>query len=222
MNRSTSKKCQKYFLLESFKFLQNKRTIRKRLELKLDETKNTNRKCSLMSGEYDYLFKIIVLGDGAVGKTSLTVRFAHGYFKEDYKMTIGVDFAVKTVSVGTNNGPRTAKLQIWDTGGQERFSYIRPLYYRGAMGALLVYDVTKRESFEHLDNWLEEVGRHCPSIPMIMVGNKTDMPGRAVSLEDALGYAINRNMVYFETSAKEGTNVESAFGDLTRILIDYT
>lgn len=175
-----------------------------------------------LSGEYDYLFKIIVLGDGAVGKTSLTLRFSQGYFKEDYKMTIGVDFAVKTLRIDTNNGPRTAKLQIWDTGGQERFSYIRPLYYRGAMGALLVYDVTKRETFEHLENWLAEVSKHCPSIPMVMVGNKTDMPGRAVSLEDALEFAINHNMVYFETSAKQGTNVESAFGDLTRILIDYT
>jgi small GTP-binding protein len=174
-----------------------------------------------MSGEYDYLFKIIVIGDGAVGKTSLTVRFSQGYFKEDYKMTIGVDFAVKTVNIDTNNGAKTAKLQIWDTGGQERFSYIRPLYYRGAMGALLVYDVTKRETFEHLENWLTEVSKHCPSIPMVMVGNKTDMPGRAVSLEDALEFAIQRNMVYFETSAKEGTNVESAFSDLTRILIDY-
>nr|MDO8075923.1 GTP-binding protein [Candidatus Freyarchaeota archaeon] len=174
-----------------------------------------------MSGEYDYLFKIIVIGDGAVGKTSLTIRFAHGYFKEDYKMTIGVDFAVKTVTVDTRGGVRVAKLQIWDTGGQERFSYIRPLYYRGAMGGLLVFDVTKRESFEHLDGWLEEVGRHCSSIPMIMVGNKTDMPGRAVSVEEALEFAINRNMLYFETSAKEGTNVESAFGDLTRIMIDY-
>ncbi|MBN2150365.1 MAG: GTP-binding protein, partial [Candidatus Lokiarchaeota archaeon] len=103
--------------------------------------------------EYDFLFKCIVLGDGGAGKTALTVRFSQGYFQESYKMTVGVDFSVKLLEVA---GKR-AKLQIWDTGGQERFSFVRPLYYRGAMGALLVFDVTNRESFDHLANWVEEL-----------------------------------------------------------------
>ncbi len=101
--------------------------------------------------EYDYLFKVIVLGDGGAGKTALTVRFAQGYFQESYKMTVGVDFSVKLIQVGD----KRTKLQVWDTGGQERFSFVRPLYYKGAMGALLVFDVSNRESFDHLTNWME-------------------------------------------------------------------
>ena len=86
-----------------------------------------------MAEEYDYLFKSIVVGDGGVGKTALTLRFSKGFFTEDYKMTIGVDFHVKTIAIDTDQGPLRAKLQIWDTGGQERFSSIRPMYYRGSL-----------------------------------------------------------------------------------------
>ena len=100
-----------------------------------------------MAEEYDYLFKSIVVGDGGVGKTALTLRFSKGFFTEDYKMTIGVDFHVKTISIDSNEGPIRAKLQIWDTGGQERFSSIRPMYYRGSLGALFfLHAVSKQKA----------------------------------------------------------------------------
>ncbi|MHA1479081.1 MAG: GTP-binding protein, partial [Promethearchaeota archaeon] len=107
--------------------------------------------------EYDYLFKSIVVGDGGVGKTALTLRFSKGFFTEDYKMTIGVDFHVKTITIETFEGPIKCKLQLWDTGGQERFSSIRPMYYRGSLGTILVFDLTNAASFEHLPQWIEEV-----------------------------------------------------------------
>ncbi|MFX1501332.1 MAG: GTP-binding protein, partial [Promethearchaeota archaeon] len=129
-----------------------------------------------MAEEYDYLFKSIVVGDGGVGKTALTLRFSKGFFTEDYKMTIGVDFHVKTINIDALEGPIRAKLQIWDTGGQERFSSIRPMYYRGSLGALLIFDLTNASSFDHLPQWIEEVRANVKTeIPLLLVGNKSDL-----------------------------------------------
>ena len=128
--------------------------------------------------EYDYLFKVIVVGDGAVGKTAITIRFAEGRFEEHYKMTIGVDFAIKLIQVAGYK----VKLQVWDTGGQERFSYIRPLYYKGAMAALAIFDLTNRESYDNLPKWFQEVADNCGAIPLMLVGNKVDLPRSAGNL----------------------------------------
>lgn len=161
--------------------------------------------------EYDFLFKIIVLGDGGCGKTALTVRFSQGYFQESYKMTVGVDFSVKLLEAAG----RKAKLQIWDTGGQERFSFVRPLYYRGAMGALLVFDVTNRESFDHLPNWIEELESNAGKVPFVLVGNKIDLD-RVVSSEEAWDFCKQFNIpYYYETSAKTGEAVGDCFHGLT-------
>ena len=168
-----------------------------------------------ISQEYDYLFKCIAVGDGGCGKTALTVRFAHGFFQEQYKMTIGVEFAVKLIEIA---GYKT-KLQIWDTGGQERFSYVRPLYYRGAMGALLVFDLTNRESFEHLANWIDEVRSNIGEIPMVLVGNKSDLPGREVPRAECEGFSKKFNMYYLESSAKTGDGVTDCFGVLAAMMI---
>ncbi|MBD3226901.1 MAG: GTP-binding protein [Candidatus Lokiarchaeota archaeon] len=168
-----------------------------------------------LSGEYDYLFKIIVTGDGAVGKTAITVRFSQGKFDSDYKMTIGVDFAIKMIDIDG----KKIKLQIWDTGGQERFSYIRPLYYKGAMGNALIFDLTNRASFEHLDKWYNEVLSNCGEIPMILVGNKADLADRAVSKNEAQDWAASHGLQYYETSAKTGENVGDVFSDLANILV---
>ena len=110
-----------------------------------------------MSEDYNYLFKNIVVGDGGCGKTAIATRFSQGYFLEQYKLTIGVEFFVKTITI--KDGIKV-KLQIWDTGGQERFQYVRPLYYRGAMGAILLFDLTNRESFDHIPRWMEEVKKN--------------------------------------------------------------
>ncbi|MHA1263725.1 MAG: GTP-binding protein [Candidatus Helarchaeota archaeon] len=165
--------------------------------------------------DYDYLFKVIVVGDGAVGKTALTIRFAEGRFQDHYKMTIGVDFAIKMVEIG---GKRV-KLQIWDTGGQERFSYIRPLYYKGAMGVVYVFDITNRASFEHLPKWHKEVSDYCGNIPALLVANKCDLPDKAVTPSEAQGMATQLGGPFYEASAKTGDNVDDLFTQLGRILI---
>ncbi|MHA1301409.1 MAG: GTP-binding protein [Candidatus Helarchaeota archaeon] len=165
--------------------------------------------------EYDYLFKVIVVGDGAVGKTAITIRFAEGRFEEHYKMTIGVDFAIKLIEISGYK----VKLQVWDTGGQERFSYIRPLYYKGAMAALAIFDLTNRESFENLPKWFQEVAENCGAIPLMLVGNKSDLPDRAVESAEARDLATKLGVEYFEASAKSGDNINSLFRRLGEILL---
>ena len=165
--------------------------------------------------DYDYLFKVIVVGDGAVGKTALTIRFAEGRFQDHYKMTIGVDFAIKMVSIGQ----KRVKLQIWDTGGQERFSYIRPLYYKGAMGVVYVFDITNRSSYDHLSKWYKEVSDYCGNVPALLVANKCDLPDKAVTSPEAEQMAASLNGPYYEASAKTGDNVDDLFTSLARILI---
>ncbi|MFX0083183.1 MAG: GTP-binding protein [Candidatus Hodarchaeota archaeon] len=174
-----------------------------------------------MEEEYDYLFKSIVVGDGGVGKTALTLRFSKGFFTEDYKMTIGVDFHVKTINIDSNQGPIRAKLQIWDTGGQERFSSIRPMYYRGSLGALLIFDLTNSASFEHLPQWIEEVRTNVKTeIPLLLVGNKSDLVDqRAVSLSEINNFTRDFNLYYMETSAKTGEGVGDCFYILACLMI---
>ncbi|MFX1494722.1 MAG: GTP-binding protein [Promethearchaeota archaeon] len=174
-----------------------------------------------MAEEYDYLFKSIVVGDGGVGKTALTLRFSKGFFTEDYKMTIGVDFHVKTISIDTLEGTIKCKLQLWDTGGQERFSSIRPMYYRGSLGAVLVFDLTNYASFEHLPQWIEEIRANIKSeIPLLLVGNKNDLTDqRTVSIEEINNFTRDFNLYYMETSAKTGDGVGDCFYILACLMI---
>jgi len=177
-----------------------------------------------MSEEYDYLFKSIVVGDGGVGKTALTLRFSKDFFTEDYKMTIGVDFHVKTITINGIDGPIRAKLQLWDTGGQERFSSIRPMYYRGSLGAVLVFDLTNAASFEHLPQWIEEVRANLKGeIPLLLVGNKSDLLDyREVSLAEINNFTRDFNLYYMETSAKTGDGVGDCFYILACLMIGQT
>jgi len=174
-----------------------------------------------MVEEYDYLFKTIVVGDGGVGKTALTIRFSKDFFTEDYKMTIGVDFHVKTITIDSSEGDLRCKLQIWDTGGQERFSSIRPMYYRGSLGALVIYDLTNYESFEHLPQWIEEIRANIKNeIPLLLVGNKSDLTEqRAVSMEEINDFTKKFNLHYMETSAKTGDGVGDCFHILACLMI---
>ena len=174
-----------------------------------------------MSDQYDYLFKVVVVGDGGVGKTALTLRFSRDFFDESYKMTIGVDFHVKTIEVETNEGPIRAKLQLWDTGGQERFSSIRPMYYRGSLGAVLVFDLTNPTSFEHLPKWIEEIRANVKAdIPILLVGNKSDLVNeRAVFLDEINEFTRIFNLYYMETSAKTGEGVGDCFYILACLMI---
>ncbi|KAJ9174452.1 hypothetical protein P3X46_013093 [Hevea brasiliensis] len=157
----------------------------------------------------DYVFKIVLIGDSAVGKSQLLARFARNEFSLDSKATIGVEFQTKTIVIDH----KTIKAQIWDTAGQERYRAVTSAYYRGAVGAMLVYDISKRQSFDHIAKWLEELREHADSNTIIMlVGNKSDLETlRAVPTEDAKEFAQKENLFFMETSALESTNVESAF-----------
>lgn len=159
--------------------------------------------------EYDYLFKIVLIGDSGVGKSNLLSRFTRNEFNLESKSTIGVEFATKSIQAEG----KTIKAQIWDTAGQERYRAITSAYYRGAVGALLVYDITKHVSFENVERWLKELRDHADANTVIMlVGNKSDLRHlRAVSTEEAMAFAEKNNLAFIETSALEATGVDTAF-----------
>eukprot|EP00011_Vannellida_sp_DIVA3-517-6-12_P005807 CAMPEP_0114611728 /NCGR_PEP_ID=MMETSP0168-20121206/4264_1 /TAXON_ID=95228 ORGANISM="Vannella sp., Strain DIVA3 517/6/12" /NCGR_SAMPLE_ID=MMETSP0168 /ASSEMBLY_ACC=CAM_ASM_000044 /LENGTH=245 /DNA_ID=CAMNT_0001822707 /DNA_START=39 /DNA_END=777 /DNA_ORIENTATION=- len=159
--------------------------------------------------EYDYLFKVVLIGDSGVGKSNLLSRFTRNEFNLESKSTIGVEFATRSIQVDS----KTVKAQIWDTAGQERYRAITSAYYRGAVGALLVYDISKQVTFENVERWLNELRDHADSnIVIMLVGNKSDLRHlRAVSTEEAAQFAEKHNLSFIETSALESTNVEEAF-----------
>ncbi|CAM8892870.1 unnamed protein product [Rhodiola kirilowii] len=162
--------------------------------------------------KYDYLFKIVLIGDSGVGKSNILSRFTGNEFCLDSKSTIGVEFATRTLQVEG----KTVKAQIWDTAGQERYRAITSAYYRGAVGAVLVYDITKRQTFDNIQRWLRELRGHADANLVIMLaGNKSDLSHlRAVNSEDAQQMGERENLSFIETSALEATNVENAFQTL--------
>lgn len=158
---------------------------------------------------YSYLFKYIIIGDTGVGKSCLLLQFTDKRFQPVHDLTIGVEFGARMINI--ENKP--IKLQIWDTAGQESFRSITRSYYRGAAGALLVYDITRRETFNHLTRWLEEARQNSHQNMVIMlIGNKSDLEHRRqVSREEGEAFAEENNLVFLETSAKTAANVEAAF-----------
>ncbi|KAG5561791.1 hypothetical protein RHGRI_004737 [Rhododendron griersonianum] len=166
--------------------------------------------------DYDYLFKVVLIGDSGVGKSNLLSRFTRNEFSVESKSTIGVEFATRSIHVDD----KIVKAQIWDTAGQERYRAITSAYYRGAVGALLVYDVTRHVTFENVERWLKELRAHTDTnIVIMLVGNKADLRHlRAVSTEDARAFSERENNYFMETSALEALNVDSAFTEvLTQI-----
>ncbi|KAJ6803046.1 ras-related protein RIC1 [Iris pallida] len=162
-----------------------------------------------MNPEYDYLFKLLLIGDSGVGKSCLLLRFADDSYLESYISTIGVDFKIRTVE----QDEKTIKLQIWDTAGQERFRTITSSYYRGAHGIIVVYDVTDQESFNNIRQWLNEIDRYASdNVNKLLVGNKCDLTDkRVVSYETGKAFADEIGIPFLETSAKSAANVEQAF-----------
>eukprot|EP00697_Spironema_sp_BW2_P004508 gnl/Spiro4/16129_TR8670_c0_g1_i1.p1 gnl/Spiro4/16129_TR8670_c0_g1~~gnl/Spiro4/16129_TR8670_c0_g1_i1.p1 ORF type:complete len:220 (+),score=18.18 gnl/Spiro4/16129_TR8670_c0_g1_i1:182-841(+) len=162
--------------------------------------------------DYEFLFKLILAGDTCVGKSQLFSRFTRDEFANWSRPTIGVDLAFATRSMSEADGA-TIKAQIWDTAGQERFRAVTNTYYRGALGALVVYDVTNLTSFQHLDRWITELREHAEhGVVLIVVANKIDLyDSRLVSTEMGREYADKQGVMYIETSALEGTGVEQAF-----------
>ena len=160
---------------------------------------------------FDYLLKYIIIGDAAVGKSNLLLRYAHGQFKEEYQLTIGVEFGAKNIKIDN----KSFRIQIWDTAGQENFRSITRAYYKNSCCALVVYDISNRESFDHISNWIEDCKNQSPkTIFMCLVGNKCDLnEKRQVSIEEGREFAEKNNILFFETSAKDGINVEEIFSN---------
>ena len=172
-----------------------------------------------MNSEYDYLFKLLLIGDSGVGKSCLLLRFADDTYTESYISTIGVDFKIRTIELDG----KTIKLQIWDTAGQERFRTITSSYYRGAHGIIVVFDVTDQESFNNVKQWLHEIDRYaCANVKKLLVGNKCDLASkRAVPTEQAAAFAEGLGVKFLETSAKSAINVEKAFATLAREIASF-
>ncbi|XP_005993738.1 ras-related protein Rab-19 [Latimeria chalumnae] len=167
---------------------------------------------------FDYLFKIILIGDSNVGKTCVVHHFKTGYFVEKQQNTIGVDFTVRSLEIEG----KKVKLQVWDTAGQERFQTITQSYYRSAHGAIIAYDITRRVSFESVTHWLHEVEKFgAANVILMLIGNKSDLAERReVLFEDACTFAEKHSlMAVLETSAKESQNIEEAFQLMARALM---
>lgn len=166
--------------------------------------------------DYDHLFKLVIIGDSGVGKSNLLLRYADNEFIESFISTIGVDFRFKNIAVAD----KRIKLQIWDTAGQERFRTITNTYYRSADGVVMVYDVTNRESFEHVRGWLKEASQHAPpGFCKMLVGNKSDRTDRAVPEAEGRALAEELHMPFLETSARTADNVEAAFLKMSEQLV---
>ena len=164
--------------------------------------------------EYEFIFKVLLLGNSNVGKSSLFLRFVDDIWNDTFVPTIGVDFKIKTLEIDQ----KKIKMQIWDTAGQERFKNIIASYYRGAHGILLIYDVTEKDSFKNLSNWLIEIEKNAnKNVLKVLIGNKTDLEEkRVISYNQGKEFADMYGIKYIETSAKKNMNVREAFETLGR------
>jgi small GTP-binding protein len=161
---------------------------------------------------YAYMFKFIVIGDTSVGKSCLLLQFTDKRFRSDHDVTIGVEFGSKIIDI---DGKPT-KLQIWDTAGQENFRSITRSYYRGAAGALIVYDISRRETFDHIARWLDEVRQQSDRKAIIaLIGNKSDL-ARRVTYEEGSSFAKENGLLFVETSARSDDKVDEAFSMTAR------
>lgn len=167
-----------------------------------------------MTEKCDCLIKLLLIGDSGVGKSCLLLRFSDNTFTTSFITTIGIDFKIKTIELDG----KKVKLQIWDTAGQERFRTITTAYYRGAMGILLVYDVTDEQSFGNVRQWMRNIEQHASkNVDKILIGNKCDL-SRVVSVEKGEALAKDFNIQFMETSAKNNINVENAFIAIARMV----
>ena len=171
----------------------------------------------MIEKDYNYLLKYIIIGDSSVGKSNLLLRYTHGQFREEYQLTIGVEFGSHNETVDNN----IYRIQIWDTAGQENYRAITRSYYKNTACALIVYEISSRDSFKRISYWLNDCKNSAPkTILLILVGNKCDLEDkREVTEEEGREFAEKNGMLFFETSAKTGKNVEELFKQ-TVIIID--
>ncbi len=158
---------------------------------------------------FDYLLKYIIIGDAAVGKSNLLLRYVHGQFKPEYQLTIGVEFGAKNIEIDS----KMFRIQIWDTAGQENFRSITRAYYKNSVCALVVYDISSRDSFNNVMSWIEDCRNQSPkTIFIVLVGNKCDLEDkRQVTYEEGKELADKNELLFFESSAKDGINVDDIF-----------
>lgn len=185
-------------------------------------------------GQRGRIFKVVLLGDGGVGKTSIKERFLGKGFKSNYMMTIGADFAIHEMKInGINGKQERVKLQIWDLAGQERFKNVRSGFYAGCLGALLVYDITRRDTADNLSSWVKELIENTENpekLTMLLVANKTDLrksypscittKDGKILLKQLLYKKATDSQFFVETSAKEGVNISKAFIDLATTILE--
>ena len=180
---------------------------------------STSRAAGSKAAKYDYLIKLLLIGDSGVGKSCLLLRYSDDSFTSSFIATIGIDFKIKSILIDNSK----VKLQIWDTAGQERFRTITTAYYRGAMGVLLVYDVSDEKSFSNVANWMRQIDQNAAdNVNRILIGNKCDVSSdeRRVTYEQGKQLADEYGIKFFETSAKVNTNVESSFMAIARDIVE--
>ena len=169
--------------------------------------------------EKKYIIKVCLLGEANVGKTSLLYRYIENKFRDNYKATLGVNLLKKEADI---EGYGSTTIQIWDLGGQESFKSLRQLYLEGANGALIIFDMTSKKTFEKLDEWVDSFKEARGDQPLLLVGNKTDLKGNIkIEEKEVSSFAKNNKMSYVLTSAKTGENVESAFLELIKKILDF-
>jgi Ras-related protein Rab-18 len=177
-----------------------------------------------MADSLDHVFKVLMIGDAGVGKSSILQQFTDGYFSENLQSTIGVDFKVKVMTVmGPDDKPKRIKVTIWDTAGQERFRTLTSSYYRGAQGIILVYDVSRKDTFESLNTWLQEVEQFSMNggkdVVKLLVGNKIDQE-RLVDRGTANSWARNKGMLFMEASAKTKEGISQVFTEVVQKVLE--
>lgn len=170
----------------------------------------------MSKNRYDESFKILVLGEGQVGKTCMLLRYIEDSFTNNHMMTIGIDFKIKILKIGD----KLIKLQIYDTAGQERFKTITKTFYKGAQGIVLAFDLSTYSTFRNMDNWIKQI-QSCAqkNVSIVLVGNKCDIANRNVTQKEATNFASDNGLTYFETSAKTGHNINEVFEFLTKEII---
>ena len=174
----------------------------------------------MIEEDYDYIFKVLLLGNSDVGKSSIILRYVEQTWSDIFVPTIGVDFKVKTLQINKKN----VKMQIWDTAGQERFRTVVSSYFKGSHGIFIIYDITNRESFKNLENWLGEIEKNASDkVLKILIGNKCDLEQeREIQFEEGQAFANRNGMQFVETSAKNNTNINEAFEALAKLMIQFS